>query len=842
MVYLKKIINEEGDNVSMDKQKNNELYYFPERLIKRLDRILDYPLTLVEAPSGAGKTTAVREYLVEKLPRRVNQYWFTAIGETAVRAWEHICALIAHVDNDTAFALTRLGVPSYDTLGDVARLMQNCRCDVETVLVIDNYQMIDSGMPREIISALSYIGSSLFHIVIITQELYIGSFYSTHNHRILTVGKEELFFERADIDEFFRQAGFLLSPTDLESITQYTEGWVAALQLQMITYRDTGGFENVTNIMPLVRSAIWNRLDRDEQFFLLSLSLMDSFTAQQACVMLDTDKLPPYAETLLETGSFLRYNQLMGEYMIHSLLQEFLRVRFEKEPIKLKKKLWKRAGTAVGQHGLNYKAAGFYYLSGDFEALLSLPLKGNDLTGYLETDISRFFTNILNECPHDTLLRYPVRLLVFAFHLFLVGDYIGFGRICQMLSNLLAQRETSGLSEEEFWKISGEFALLTSFTKFNDIEKMSEGHRTAWKLLSGPTTLYNWDDSWTFRQPSVMYLFWSKKGELSRELDCMDECMPIYTQLTMGHGTAAEYAMRAEALLMWGDDLAAEMLCHKALFLASAKKQGSICCAAEFILARIFLLRGSLEEYKAAVTSMEGRVYAGMKYDNRPTMELAVAFLETTLGSTEGIADWLRDPDTMWKKVFKAAIPFGQMIFIKILLLEGKNAAALGVSDALLLVVEELHFLLPQVYILIFKSIALMKLGHDADARVALNRALDIALPDRVYLPFAEYGELLPLLEKARLTHPDMEGIGAILTLCKRQSDGMSAIKRVLSLMPLPLTMRERDVALLARQGLTNREIADRMFITDDTVKAHLKSIYRKLGIRSRVQLESLAL
>ena len=45
-----------------------DVYFFPERLAARLRRISDYPVTLVEAPPGFGKTTAVREYLRSDLP------------------------------------------------------------------------------------------------------------------------------------------------------------------------------------------------------------------------------------------------------------------------------------------------------------------------------------------------------------------------------------------------------------------------------------------------------------------------------------------------------------------------------------------------------------------------------------------------------------------------------------------------------------------------------------------------------------------------------------------------------------------------------------------------------
>ena len=51
------------------------------------------------------------------------------------------------------------------------------------------------------------------------------------------------------------------------------------------------------------------------------------------------------------------------------------------------------------------------------------------------------------------------------------------------------------------------------------------------------------------------------------------------------------------------------------------------------------------------------------------------------------------------------------------------------------------------------------------------------------------------------------------------------------------LTTAERDVALLAAQGLTNTEIGQRLFISPRTAKAHLAHVFAKLGITSRRQL-----
>jgi DNA-binding CsgD family transcriptional regulator len=51
------------------------------------------------------------------------------------------------------------------------------------------------------------------------------------------------------------------------------------------------------------------------------------------------------------------------------------------------------------------------------------------------------------------------------------------------------------------------------------------------------------------------------------------------------------------------------------------------------------------------------------------------------------------------------------------------------------------------------------------------------------------------------------------------------------------LTASERRVAELAGQSLTNREIAQQLFVTDRTVEGHLTSVFRKLRLDSRTEL-----
>jgi DNA-binding CsgD family transcriptional regulator len=56
------------------------------------------------------------------------------------------------------------------------------------------------------------------------------------------------------------------------------------------------------------------------------------------------------------------------------------------------------------------------------------------------------------------------------------------------------------------------------------------------------------------------------------------------------------------------------------------------------------------------------------------------------------------------------------------------------------------------------------------------------------------------------------------------------------------LTQRERDVLRHVAQGSRNREIAERLFISEETVKAHIKHIMEKLGATHRTQAVAIGL
>ena len=148
--------------------------------------------------------------------------------------------------------------------------------------------------------------------------------------------------------------------------------------------------------------------------------------------------------------------------------------------------------------------------------------------------------------------------------------------------------------------------------------------------------------------------------------------------------------------------------------------------------------------------------------------------------------------------------------------------------------------LLGQVYTYIYEAAAKLKLGRHEDARKTLRRALDIAAPDQVIMPFAENGEniaeMLAQLEKNG-HYPEFIGrINALFPLIAKSREAMSAELGSRDNRSM-LTERESAIAELVAAGLSNPAIGRTLHIAEITVKKALQGIFAKLGISSRTAL-----
>ncbi|SKC76942.1 helix-turn-helix transcriptional regulator [Maledivibacter halophilus] len=807
--------------------------YIPVALQKRLETIHSYPLIVLQAPSGFGKTTVISEYLCQSDAHQV--YWYTCMGEPIRKAWNGICKTFSHIDRSVAKQLETLEYPTQENLVDIAEIMSRCNVNGDAWFILDNFQYIQGELPERILYAFSRYGCSRIHLVVITQSIDPIDISGIPVDQAVLIQNDVFFFQKEDTDAYFRANGVALSRDELDRLQMLSEGWVAALNLQLIRYLQEGDFEATDSMDNLIRAVIWKNLEPEERRFFIAVSLLERFTMEQAYILFGKNTLPTNIVRLLGGGSFLHYERNSGAYTLHSLLQSFLRQelrRLPAEEIRGMKKLVADAYAAISER---YYALCGYLEAGELEALLSLPLKASDFSLYPKDGSVEILERVFRECDREILVRHPQTLAMITFELFRAGSYRAFKKGCSLMEEMISQPKQNGLHEEDTRILTGQLALLQSFAAFNDIEKMSALHRKAWEVLDGPfSNRTDWNDSWTFGQPSVLYLFWSASGALDRELTCMDECLPYYIRLTEGHGTGADCAMRAEALLMRGEDTAAETLCHKAIYLAGSQEQDSISIAAEMTLLRIALLRGDTEGFENVRKSILGRAKTGTEPAVKRMADLALSFVSVMTGAND-VPEWLTDLDRITGILYNVAIPFGVLTYLRWLLSQGQDAKLLGIAQGAFPAVEQHHFLLPQVYFYLFIAIAHHRLRQKKEAEEALDCALSLALPDGIYLPFAEYGEILAPLLKLK---EKKSGMTKLTALCKRHMLGVEKIRK--ATIYGQLTPREWEIAHLAAGGLTNRDIASRLLISQETVKTTMKSIFRKLGIRSRVQLQGL--
>jgi DNA-binding NarL/FixJ family response regulator len=80
---------------------------------------------------------------------------------------------------------------------------------------------------------------------------------------------------------------------------------------------------------------------------------------------------------------------------------------------------------------------------------------------------------------------------------------------------------------------------------------------------------------------------------------------------------------------------------------------------------------------------------------------------------------------------------------------------------------------------------------------------------------------------------------GTVRAVCARQVVVPCDFRR--EAVRAPLSHREKETLALLATGLTNREIAGRLFLAESTVKTHLASIFGKLGVASRSEAAALA-
>lgn len=179
-------------------------------------------------------------------------------------------------------------------------------------------------------------------------------------------------------------------------------------------------------------------------------------------------------------------------------------------------------------------------------------------------------------------------------------------------------------------------------------------------------------------------------------------------------------------------------------------------------------------------------------------------------------------------------IPFAHMIYGGILLAQKKYAKLAAFCPFAEKAASVFQTVLPKVYFALYAALAQRALGNENEAEKELEKALSLALPDRLYMPFAflydEIADRLPSDFKESEAGREIARLGSDFCKNKEKIGGGKP----------KLSPREKEVVELIRKGLTNKQIAGRLYVSFSTVKMTVANIFEKTGVRSRAQLSDI--
>jgi LuxR family maltose regulon positive regulatory protein len=164
---------------------------------------------------------------------------------------------------------------------------------------------------------------------------------------------------------------------------------------------------------------------------------------------------------------------------------------------------------------------------------------------------------------------------------------------------------------------------------------------------------------------------------------------------------------------------------------------------------------------------------------------------------------------------------------VRILLAQDQFDEAHDLASSLAAAAETAHHTIVLIEAEVLLALVLSR-KDDTQALERLERALTLAAPEGIARPFvAAGGSIAALLRQAAARGTEPEYVRSLLAALDASADS-----------PLvePLSERESEVLRLIAAGLSNREIAQELFITGNTVKSHIKNVYGKLGAKSRAQ------
>jgi DNA-binding CsgD family transcriptional regulator len=241
----------------------------------------------------------------------------------------------------------------------------------------------------------------------------------------------------------------------------------------------------------------------------------------------------------------------------------------------------------------------------------------------------------------------------------------------------------------------------------------------------------------------------------------------------------------------------------------------------------------------------------------RDMVSLALAITDSSVYNNKDFPEWFKKGD--FELLPPDAHPAAKVFYIKYLYMDAFAVASkeiemegfsgLSLMSIMPFTVEPLitqaivdKTVVPQIFLRMSCAVAYHNSGNDEDAIIHIDRALKLALPDKLYGILVEYIRHFDGLLEERIALFAPDALDEIKELYKTYSAGWSKLSGAVRNRNIAsnLTSREREVAKLAAFGFTTKDIASMLYISESTVKQTVLRVVQKTGVKDRSEFASI--
>lgn len=811
---------------------NLNTIYISERLQESLRPISRCVLTMVVAPMGYGKTTAVNWYLEQRAKvQSLRIVRISVYSDNLAIFWKSVQDAFARAGFDFLLDYT---CPTDAAGGGLLAddLCHELAGETDCYIFIDDFHLLKDIRVSSFLCTLANRLPGNVHLIVASRDRFLPAAEIVRlGGKIYQISTEHLRLNHTELAIYAHRCGTELSDAQVEALLYSSEGWFSAIYLNLRTFFEHGVLpDHNSDIYATFTAAMIDPLPEKQREFLAVMGLADEFTVEMARFVTGDTDAEKLLAVLIAKNAFVKCLPDGVTYRFHHMMKEcaertFQTLEKEKQALYLE-----HFGLWYENHRQYLHAIAAYRRSGNYDALLRVIQKD---AGILLASLNpQTVLSDIEACPVFVLKEHPLSILV------LMRSMFNWRLIPQMLEMkallMAAIEEHPEMPAKERGDLLGECDLIMSFLCYNDISAMSRLHRSASVQMSRPAISIHKSGGWTFGSPSVLMMFYRAPGELQSELAEMDECMPHYYKITNDHGQGAEKIMRAEAAFQRGyfTDAHIELESVYAQIEGNGQENMALCC--DFLAWRLSLCTDVEQRY-----SFEERRVDLLRKHNAAWVNIwsaTSAYYHALLGKMERIPPVFADHQLSTIHLLAPGKPMMEMIENQVYLAQGAYAKVIGRSMGQLTVCEAMHYALVILHIRIQMAAAYEMLGKRSKAREVFERALRDAEPDEFMMPFVEnYRYLKDLLGRCAEHNPLAKRIAQLgdgYEARRKQIQNQAARPATMA----PLTEREYEIVRLLAERLSNREIAEKLFLSEGSIKQYINQIYSKLHIEGEIR------